>query len=297
MKSGLEELNTWLEDLMREGIASLESRGAERLFSISTRMVDAKLGSIGKRLRSLISILGQDNWHEHVMVTVGELYLLLNGLKKVEVLPEPYQAELLQLAGVNVKKEKLLEEEGVWDIWEVVGQVMGTEEQLTFRRTWLLGENTGEIAGLLDFSFGNRGFEESWKVGEYFEGGLVFYPSVFPQRAILKAKEGIPSEAPVLNGFLSVEKFKTHLFEAVAKNPWVTNFPVYFEKAIPVFKNEKWYLSDESGAALPMEAKDLKGWEMLAISCGEPIRIFGEWRAGALIPLSWNRDKGFTNGL
>ena len=85
---------------------------------------------------------------------------------------------------------------------------------------------------MLDFSFGNRGFEESWKVGEYFEGGLVFYPSVFPQRAILKAKEGIPTQEPVLNGFLTVEKFKAHLSDAFSKNPWMTNFPVRLHLAI-----------------------------------------------------------------
>lgn len=287
MKAGLGELKTWLEDLMRQGIASLESQGTERLFSIATRMVDAKLGSIGRRLRALIPILGQDDWHEQVMTTVGELYLLMNGLSKIENLPPLFQTEILTLAGVNIKKDLLLEKESVYDIWQVVGVVMGREEQLTSRRTWLMGENTGETAMLLDFSFGNQGFEQHWNVGNYFEGGLIFYPSVFPQRAILAAKEGVPMTPPVLNGFSTIKKFKQGLKEAFAKNPWLMNFPAYFDKAIPVFKNKKWFLADESGAAIPMAADDLKGWKILAISCGEPIRIFGEWREGQLTPLSW----------
>jgi len=287
MKAGLGELQTWLEDLMREGIASLEAQGAERLLNISTRMVDAKLGSIGRRLRGLVAVLGQDDWHEQVMMTIGELYLLMNGLKKLESLPPPFQIEILTLGGVNIKKDKLLDEEGIWDIWQVVGLKMGREEQLTYRRTWLMGENTGETALLLDFSFGNQGFDNHWKIGDFFQGGVVFYPSVFPQRAILKAKEGIPIEPPVINGFSSVEKFKAAISEAVAKNPWTSIFPTFFEKIIPVFKEEKWYLVDESGNALTMEAKDLTGWKMLALSGGAPIQIFGEWREGKLFPMSW----------
>ena len=294
MKSGLGELKTWLEDLMREGIASLESQGAERLFSISTRMVDAKLGSIGRKLRSLIPVLGQDNWHEQVMQTIGELYLLMNGLNKIESLPPLFQTEILTLAGVNIKKDLLLEEEGVYDIWQVVGKVTGREEQLTFRRTWLMGENTGETALLLDFSFGNQGFEQQWNVGNYFEGGLVFYPSIFPQRAILKTKEGIPQTPPILNGFSTIEKFKKGLSGAFAKNPWLTNFPAFFDKGIPVFKEDKWWLADESGAAISMAVEELKGWKILAVSCGEPIRIFGEWKEGQFFPLSWsNNETGF----
>lgn len=290
MKAGLTELEIWLEDLMREGIASLESQGAERLFNISTRMVDAKLGSIGRRLRALIPVLGQDNWHEQVMVTVGELYLLMNGLKKVETLPPLFQTEILTLAGVNIKKDSLLAEEGTWDIWQVMGVFTGREEQLTVRRTWLMGENTGETALLLDFSFGNQGFDNHWKVNDAFEGGLVFYPSVFPQRAILKAKEGVPSERPVINGFQTIEKFQKAIAEAISKNPWMSNFPAFFEKAIPVFEDENWFLADESGAAIPMQVKELMGWKMLAISGGNPIRVFGEWRDNKLYPMSWGGE-------
>lgn len=287
MKAGLEELQVWLEDLMREGIASLEAQGAERLFSISTRMVDAKLGSIGRRLRTLIPVLGQDNWHERVMVTIGEIYLLMNGLKKLETLPPLLQTELLLLSGVNLKKDDLLTEEGTWDIWQVMGVFTGREEQLTVRRTWLMGENTGETALLLDFSFGNQGFEHHWKVNDFFEGGLVFYPSIFPQRAILKSKEGVPIESPVINGFLTIEKFNQSLTTALSKNPWLINFPVFLEKIIPVYKDENWFLVDEAGQAIPMHTKDLMGWKMLAISGGKPIKVFGEWRDGKLFPMSW----------
>ncbi len=287
MKAGIEELQIWLEDLMREGIASLEAQGRDRLFNISTRMVDAKLGSIGKRLRALIPILGQDNWHEQVMASIGEIYLLISGLKKLESLPPLYQTEILMLAGVNLKKDDLLTETGVWDIWEVMGVQIEKEEQLTVRRTWLMGENTGETALLLDFVFGGAGFENHWKIGEFFEGELVFYPSVFPQRAILKSKEGVPLERPVINGFLTIEKFEKAVSAIIAKNPWASNLPAFLEKVIPVYKDENWFLADKTGAAIPMKNKELMGWKMLAISGGEPIKVFGEWRDGTLSPMSW----------
>ena len=114
-----------------------------------------------------------------------------------------------------------------------------------------MGENTGETALLLDFSFGNQGFEHHWKVNDFFEGGLVFYPSIFPQRAILKSKEGVPIESPVINGFLTIEKFNQSLTTALSKNPWLINFPVFLEKIIPVYKDENWFLVAEAGQAIP----------------------------------------------
>ena len=86
------------------------------------------------------------------------------------------------------------------------------------------------------------------------------------------------------------DRFKASLSAAFAKNPWLTNFPAFFEKVIPVYEDEKWFLVDETGHSIPMKTKDLMGWKMLAESGGEHIKVFGEWQEGKFFPMSWKKN-------
>jgi len=51
MADGLKELEIWLGDLLRDGLASLNNREAAYWEELGARMVSAKLGGIGRRVR------------------------------------------------------------------------------------------------------------------------------------------------------------------------------------------------------------------------------------------------------
>ena len=46
---------------------------------------------------------------------------------------------------------------------------------------------------------------------------------------------------------------------------------------IPLRRHGAWRLRDVQGAELPLNMADRDAWELLAISGGHPVAIFGEW--------------------
>lgn len=292
MTAGLAELESWLFDLFRQGLATLEGQApkgqADTYFNdLAARMVDAKLGTLARRIRQLPLLMSQSNWHEKVLAELGEIYLLLRAFQRLEVLPEPLQDDLLALTGVNFKKEEILNLPAVGDNWLVAGQTEEAEDgNLLARRTWLIGEKTGKLALLLDFSWGGQGFETTFKLGTVLQAEVVFYPSAYPQRAILKKFEYSEAAFLLRNGFPSLAVFADAYAGALAENPWLGRFPAFLERVVPVFHQKKFVLVDTERKQLPLTASDDLGWKLVAIGCGRPIGVFGTWDGEVFSPLS-----------
>ena len=121
MLAGLEELETWLFDTFRLGLASLEQQAPSFWTDIAARMVDAKLGGIAKRIKRIGFLIGNEHkWYEKVLAELGNLYLLINAIRRIEDLPLPLQKDILNIAGVNTRKEDLLQDgQAIKDVWTV----------------------------------------------------------------------------------------------------------------------------------------------------------------------------------
>ena len=65
----------------------------------AARMVDAQLGSIGKRIRTWASFKEDfpDTWHEKLLNELGSLYLFSKAFQNIDRLSEDLQDELLAL--------------------------------------------------------------------------------------------------------------------------------------------------------------------------------------------------------
>ncbi|MDX1665591.1 MAG: SWIM zinc finger family protein, partial [Saprospiraceae bacterium] len=136
MASGMDELELWLEDCLRQGLAKAAERGPAFFEDIATRMVDAKLGGLARRFRRMGEELADEEWHQKILAGLSEAYLILRAFRKRQELPEPLLTEVLSQCGLNIKKEEVLQGESQEDIWLVTGQVEGVEEKLRYRRTW-----------------------------------------------------------------------------------------------------------------------------------------------------------------
>jgi len=127
MTGGIKDLENWLYDLIRLGLASTEGASTDMVstkFSkgnavllestdvwsgIAKRMVDAKLGGIGRKIRELSLIQGRGkDWHEKMLEELSDIFLLIQGFQKLEHLPAELQTDLLRICGVNTKKDELL---------------------------------------------------------------------------------------------------------------------------------------------------------------------------------------------
>lgn len=286
IQAGLAELQAWLFDLVEQGLAGALSQAPDYWDNFAARMVDAKLSGIAKRIRSCRNLKNAENAHEILLAEIAEWYLFVKGFQNMEKLPFDWQQELLAQAGATVQKKVVLAQEGIQDHWLIIAQVEKLEENLRMRRTWLLGQNTAKTVLLLDFAFGTKAdFEEKWQVGKFIQATIVFYPGAYRQRALVKNFEPSSSSfAP--SGFHSWEAFATSYAAALSQNPWIKPYPVLMEQIIPLKNGSQLLLVDKTGKQLPAKSPENEMWKLLAVSGGEPIKLFGEWDNQWIQPLS-----------
>ena len=287
METGLEDLEMWLTDTIRQGLASTERQGYEFWKDISARMVDAKLGGIGRKIESMQLLQGGNvNWVDKMLSQMTDLYLVAKGFKNLDQLPFPLQQELLSVAGVNTKKDEVLNQEGTKDDWLVMGQIEGVEDNLNFRRVWLQGQKTKQSALILDFVFGDAGFPNHFPTGSMIKGEVCYYPAAFPLRGVIRLPFDISNDTQPMKGYGNFKAFSETYSKALFANPWLLDFPCCFEKVIPTRKKNQLFILDENNDQLEVLDRSQIGWKLLAISGGYPIKIFGEWTGDLFIPLS-----------
>lgn len=291
MASGVSDLGQWLEDLLRQGLAATEGQNYNYWQSIAARMVDAKLGGVARRIRQFPLIHNAStDWPERMLMELAQLYLIVKGFDNLDDLPTPLQRELLTVSGLNIKTADVLNQKGITDDWLVMGMMEGVEENLNFRHTWLYGGHTEEIALLLEYSFGDQGYPHTWRTGQAFNGELVYYPSAYPLRAIVKQQKGPVAMFEEPRGYHTLGRFFDFYTKALAKNPWVIYFPCYLESIVPTMEEGRFFLIDEEQKYIEALPKDQIAWKLIALSGGEPISIFGEWTGEFFLPLSAVKD-------
>lgn len=286
MEAGLLDLERWLLDLAEQGLASVGNRGNAFLDELASRMVDAKLGGLARRLRLLKQHFGKDGWQDLLARELGDLYLLAQGFKRLDQLPPTLRKTLLHTAGVNIRKEEVLQEKPVNDRWLILGHREGTEENLSFRRTWLAGEKSGKTALLLDFAWGQTGYAEQWPPGRVIQASLAYYPLHFPMRAQIGDFSFSSGPFAGQAGHPHWEAFTADLAAMAASDPWAPVFPAMVDQITPLWQENALVLADNNRKTLRIPPDDPAGWKLLALSGGNPVRIFGEWDGAQFFLLS-----------
>jgi len=290
MAKGLDELEIWLHDILRTGLAILPQQPRSYWENWQAKLVDAKMKGISKRFEYLFFCLKEENWHELVLAEIGDIYLMVKGFRNLEQLPEPLQQELFTIIGVNIKKQEVLENQGIEDEWCVLALQEAEEERLLYQRCWLYGKNSKQFALHLDFAWGSEPFSIEWKVGSVVQGELVYYPSSYSQRALFRTFQ-LTKQAIEMEGFLDLQSFKDVYAKAISTNPWLFQFPTFLENVIPIVEKESLQLLDIQGQTLPCVVNnELHSWQLLAMSGGHPIHVFGIWEKKVFLPLAAQKD-------
>ena len=295
MQGGMTELEQRLEDILRRGLAEINQLGPDYWAGFAARLVDAQLPAPARRLRRISDYLEREpaTAHEYILRELGQLYLLLRAWRKRDRLSPARQAELLATLGVNTKKEAVMAQRPVVDHWLVLGSTEGSEERLRYRRAWLRGEKTGRYALLLDFAFGDQPFERTWPVGSSWEAELHYYPGAYAQRALVARARpgGRPYDG--LAGYARFAALQTDFRAALARNPWLPQFPTLLNDVTPVpLPSDQLALRDGAGTLLPLAISDKLHWLLLAESGGFPLDLFGEWSLDGFVPLTLVGDGG-----
>lgn len=307
--AGLDDLEQWLINMVRHGLGDEQLKRYTYWDDKAARMVDAQAGGIANWLREMGGIPArQRNWVEPLLDQLGRLFLLIQSFKRFDALSPATQADIRTVLGWHLKRDEVLTAEGamtrmVHDRWLVIGHHETTmTDKLRTQRLWLRGETSQRHALLQEFALGDERFEYIFRLGDWLDATLLYYPSRYPLRAlILQGAEAAPdlqpdasmhdlnaAYQPVTQSLMAnIEAYSL----AIAANPWLGTFPFFMDAVIPVRvsnrqtnPSQRWLIRDESGHYLPLHPEFKHHWPLLSVSGGHPIQLAGEWDGEVFLP-------------
>lgn len=294
--AGASELERRLADLLRDGLATADRAGYGAWDETAARMVDAQAPGLEARVRELGAMPSSGaGWPARLLEECALAHLLNQGFLHMDRLPEKLAATTRSRVGVTVPVAELLASgEAIRDRWLVLGRQDGTDGKLTTRRVWLRGERTGGMALLLSFGAAGQSPEPALPTGLVLEADLTYYPGARPLRAALASRYGddpapsaAASGAPAGGG---VEEALARYGAALSEDPWLDGWPVVLSDVVPIPGDEGWQLANvRSGVALPVDPRCVGRtnlWQLMAISGGGPVTVFGECGHRGFSPLT-----------
>ncbi|MBI3831760.1 MAG: SWIM zinc finger family protein [Planctomycetes bacterium] len=284
--AGLDDLERWLRDCVRQGLATLNAQPYSFYEGPAARLVDAQAPGLARMVRDLAGVPSSgEGWQGRMLERLGLIHLLAEACRRLDALPAEVQADVRARVGWTVSQEDLSAQEGLRDRWMVLGQRVTEEEKLRVQRSWLWGCGTNRAALLLNFAAPGQALDVTLAAGTTLDAELVFYPSAFPLRALINTRYGEARGAEDAPGFESVAEAASAYAKALAAHPWLEEFPVLLRAARPEGGDGAWRVRDSSGAWMPLASPRGEGWRLLALSGGAPLSIFGEWNGERLLPL------------
>lgn len=286
LKTGLHELELWLTDMMRHGLASLPERPKSYWEAMAHRLVDAQAPALADALRSLAKVpTAQPNWPEIYLKEVGRLYLIVQGFKQFEQLPTDTQADLQTAVGWLPQLDNRTTV--VNDTWLVLGRNQEKIGSQTRSYTWLWGQQSQRLAQLID-TYQNRkpaGYGQA--TNSHWGGSIQFAPGSWPLIATRRGGLNLQTGSSQPAGYKTIRQAGRAYSQALAANPWLGQFPMLLHNTLPTHAGSGWQLADGEGAYLPLPEKFLYGWHLAAIAGGAPtLTLFGIWNGRFLDPLT-----------
>ena len=297
VEAGIKELELWLHDLVRQGLSQDDIRSYNFWDKPAARLIDAQAPGLARTLRELGSLATaqQPGWQDKVGARLGRLHLLMEGYKRIDSLPTAMAAEIRQQIGWTVNQDELLSETGVKDHWLLVGQRTEQEDKLKVQRNWLVGETTGQVALVLVFWHPSQRPEINLPNGSSFDGELVFFPGTYPMRAVIKNRQARSGNLPAWSGYPTIEAAYQGYTSTLVANPWLEEFPMALQAVYPIQHDNGWAVRDQAGYLLPVSPRFGDIWDLVALSGGYPISLFGEWDGEYLRPLSVLHENRFID--
>ena len=330
VQAGMEELERWLHDLVRRGLADVQTQPLQFWDGMASRLVDNQAPGAARLVRELGGIASSGHgWPERLLARLGRLHLLVEGHRRLAELPEPLQAEVRTALGYTIREEELADLPGVQDEWLVLGRMLDVEDRLRVQRTWLAGQTSGRVALLLQFAHGNAPLDGTLLPGSCVAGEVAYFPAAYPLRAILRRRAetptasggrtgwpvepassesvprsgaagpewyalrgGVPGGSGAADpGYDTTEAALGAFAEAFGASPWLERFPLLLRGFTPVYDEAGAWVVDRTGGALPLQSRHGAAWPLRAFARGEPLTLFGEWEDERLrLATAWRAE-------
>ncbi|HSM67852.1 MAG TPA: SWIM zinc finger family protein [Ilumatobacteraceae bacterium] len=287
MHAGLAELDRWLDDRMRTGLADPALARYSTWDDLAARLVDARAGSLANRIRRLAGLVGASpDWHSDVLAELGLLHLLAQAGRRLGSLPAPLADSVATAVGWQVRQADVLAGVPETDDWIVVARSDTREDRIEVRRHWLRGGSSGRWALLLSFAAYRQSLDTSLAVGTSLTADLHRYPGP-ALRALVGHRYGEPVQgARPPAGDLATAC--DGIGALLVAEPWLDRVP-FTATASVASRGSGFALTDDSGS-LPILVEHRAFASLLAVSAGEPVDVSGEWTPHGVVPLTVHLD-------
>lgn len=310
MIAGLVELDRWLDDRIRTGLADPALARYSTWDDLAARLVDAQAGSLANRIRRLAGLVGASpNWHDDVLAELGLLHLLAQAGRRLGSLPDPLADAVATTVGWQVRKADVLGGVPDTDHWVVAGRSDQREDRIEVRRHWLRGTHSGRWALVLSFAAYRQSLDTSLVVGTTVHADLHRYPGP-ALRALVGRRHAEPDDA-IFPGAEPVPRIGRPPSQTLADacdevgrmlvtEPWLDRVPTSATASLAQ-DGDRWFVTDETGsiallvagtAAPPKRrgAPDDGIATLLALSGGHPVDLTLEWTPHGVVPLAVHLD-------
>ncbi|HEX6524188.1 MAG TPA: SWIM zinc finger family protein [Streptosporangiaceae bacterium] len=283
--AGMAELDQWLRDQVRQGLAATPRAGYRHWDTIAARMVDAQASGLAERLRSLASVPHSGaGWESRLLEEYAMLRLLATAYRRHAELPPALTDTVRSRIGFTVRQADVLADgEHVADRWQVLARRDLETERIRTRRTWLRGIDTGRYALILTFAASGESFDASLTVGTEAALELAFYPGALPLRALVVTSADARPGKPPSGG--SVTDLLAGWARVLSRDPWLESWPAVLSDVTPV-RAPVPSLAGPDGDMLPLHAGASDHWPLFALSGGAPLTLAAEWTPRGLWPLT-----------
>lgn len=289
MRAGLQELDRWLADRIRVGLASGELGEPATWERLAARLVDAQCGSLANRVKRIATKVGQHaRWHEDVLEEMALMHVLAVGAQRTSALPPDLADGVHVATGLTVAKDDVLASVPSTARWIVAGESRTREDRITVQRTWLAaGPPGGPATWAMVLAFGAFGNEVTteYRVGHAFEADIHWYPGGINLRALVGRLHAEPAASASPPPITTIAGAMEAAGWALASEPWLERYPLCIAATPAPLGNGRWVLADGTGS-VPIIGAFPRMAEIVAVSGGSPITIVGEWSAEGVLPLT-----------
>ncbi|MFI7698703.1 SWIM zinc finger domain-containing protein [Nonomuraea sp. NPDC049480] len=276
--AGLAELERWLADQVRQGLAGA---GEPEWEGLAKRLIDAQAPGVAGVVSRLARVRAEDDWPGRLLEEYAMINLLAVAYRRRAELPATLAETVLIRAGFPVTREEVLAGPVVRDQWDVLGSRDEAQDRLTARRVWLRARRTGRPALILSFAPQGQPLDASLVTGTTIDADVTFYPGAAPLRALVAARNGtVPATVPP---GVSPEEALDEVAGALSGDPWTESWPLVLAGVVP---------ERTSLGGLPLHPRCRDPWRLIAVSGGHPLTVAAEWTPQGLRPLTTWDDEG-----
>ncbi len=292
VRLGVDELELWLKDLIRIGILDLPNKSSQYFERVAARMIDAKAPGLAGWVHTLKNLdFSNQKWEDQALKIIGKLYLLLQTFKNYDQLDPLWQITVRNLSGWSQSSKELManaDAETVKDNWLVVGQITEEADGLSVQRSFLIGAEKNQSALILNFATRFSTFESIIVPGVMMEAELAYFPSVQPNRAIVKMLNKTSDQ--LSNGLMFQNDWQAvtlQKLETIKINPWANDHAFLLKESRMYKKDKRWFILDKDERAAPLWSgfNKEKCMKWLSITGNRACNMAGIIRNDEVIPL------------